>query len=170
MLSWFRKFLLKMKEKLWKECVLRVNSRNREVHFHLSVVNHLPSAICKPNRREKDSSKFWNSSVLPKTNRLSSSSKISRLENLQKARWRATTVVQTWLATLMKLMILADICQIMTYHSLCSKMLRKRKTRTQQQRREDQDVQEASWDDLQCWLWNTVCFWISFWFDLVSER
>ena len=75
-----------MKGKLWREFVLRIKSRNREVHFHLSVVNHLPSAICKPNRREKDGSKFWNSSVLPKTNRLSSSSKISTSRNLQKAR------------------------------------------------------------------------------------
>ena len=169
LLSWTRKFWFKMKGKLWREFVLRINNRNREVHFHLFVVNHLPSATCKLIRREKYSSKFWNSWVLPKTNRLSSSSKISRLENLQKARWRATTVVQTWLATFMKSMILADICQIMTYHSLCSKMLRKRKTRTQQQRREDHNVQEASWDGNADDETKSV-FWISFRFDLVSER
>ena len=75
-----------MKGKLWREFVLRVNNRNREVHFQLSVVNHLPSATCKLNRREKYSSKFWNSSVLPKTNRLSNSSRTSTLENLRKAR------------------------------------------------------------------------------------
>ena len=151
-----------MKERLWRECVLRINNKNREVHYHLSVV-HLPSAICKPSNREKDSSKFWNNSVLPKTNRLSNSSKTLTSDNLRRARWRATTVVQTWLVTHTKLMIPAEICQIMTYHSLCSKMLRKRKTSSQQQRREDQDVvQEASWDDLQSW------WWISFRFEIVS--
>ena len=83
-----RKFLskTKKKQKPWKECVLRTsNKKNNVIHFPLSVA-HLPSATCKPKKRETDSSKFWNNSVLPETSRPNNSSRTSTSGKLLRAR------------------------------------------------------------------------------------